>query len=59
MSDQCVLGSYQFFIDLDPLRASLSDCPQKYRWNFFGYHLQTNNRDNFLLIDFGLMDVLS
>ena len=59
MSDQCVLRSYQFFIDLDPLRASLLDRPEKYRWNSFGYHLQINNRDNFLSIDFGLMDVLS
>ena len=30
--------------------------PEKYRWNSIGYHLQTNNKDNFLSTDFGLKE---
>jgi hypothetical protein len=30
--------------------------PEQYRWNSLGYHLQTNNRDNFLSTDFGLKE---
>jgi len=44
------------YIDLNPLRAGLVDRPEEYRWNSFGYHVQTNNRDNFLSTDFGLKE---
>ena len=44
------------YIDLNPLRASLVDRPEDYRWNSLGYHIQTNNRDNFLSTDFGLKE---
>jgi len=42
------------YIDLNPLRAGLVDLPEQYRWNSLGYHVQTNNQDNFLSTDFGL-----
>jgi hypothetical protein len=44
------------YIDLNPIRAGLVDRPEDYRWNSLGYHVQTNNRDNFLSTDFGLME---
>ena len=36
------------YIDLNPLRAGMVDRPEKYRWNSLGYHLQTQNKDQFL-----------
>lgn len=42
------------YIDLNPLRAGLVERPEQYRWNSLGYHVQANNRDNFLSTDFGL-----
>ena len=44
------------YIDLNPLRAGLVERPEKYRWNSLGYHIQTNNQDNFLSTDFGLIE---
>jgi putative transposase len=44
------------YIDLNPLRAGLVDRPEEYRWNSLGYHVQTNNRNNFLSTDFGLKE---
>ena len=44
------------YIDLNPLRAGLVERPEKYRWNSLGYHIQTNNQDNFLSTDFGLKE---
>jgi REP element-mobilizing transposase RayT len=44
------------YIDLNPLRAGLVECPEQYRWNSLGYHVQTNNRDQFLSTDFGLKE---
>ena len=44
------------YIDLNPLRAGIVHRPEDYRWNSLGYHLQTNNRDNFLSTDFGLKE---
>jgi len=44
------------YIDLNPLRASIVSRPEDYRWNSLGYHVQTNNRDNFLSTDFGLKE---
>jgi REP element-mobilizing transposase RayT len=44
------------YIDLNPLRAGLVERPEQYRWNSLGYHIQTNNRDNFLSTDFGLIE---
>jgi hypothetical protein len=42
------------YIDLNPLRAGIVDRPEDYRWNSLGYHLQTENKDQFLSTDFGL-----
>ena len=44
------------YIDLNPLRAGLVDRPEEYRWNSLGYHVQTENKDNFLSLDFGLKE---
>jgi putative transposase len=44
------------YIDLNPLRASLVDRPEAYRWSSLGYHLQTQNKDRFLSMDFGLKE---
>ncbi len=44
------------YIDLNPLRADLVERPEQYRWNSLGYHVQTNNQDNFLSTDFGLKE---
>lgn len=44
------------YIDLNPLRAGIASRPEDYRWNSLGYHLQTNNRGNFLSTDFGLKE---
>jgi hypothetical protein len=30
--------------------------PEEYRWNSLGYHIQTGNKDNFLSLDFGLIE---
>ena len=44
------------YIDLNPLRAGLVERPEQYRWNSLGYHVQTDNKDNFLSTDFGLKE---
>jgi REP element-mobilizing transposase RayT len=44
------------YMDLNPLRAGIIGRPEDYRWNSLGYHVQTNNRDNFLSTDFGLKE---
>ena len=44
------------YIDLNPLRAGLVDRPEGYRWNSLGYHLQTQNKDQFLSTDFGFKE---
>ena len=44
------------YIDLNPLRAGIVERPEQYRWNSLGYHIQTNNQDNFLSTDFGLKE---
>jgi hypothetical protein len=38
------------------LRAGLVERPEQYRWNSLGYHIQTDNQDNFLSTDFGLKE---
>lgn len=45
------------YVDLNPVRAGLVERPEEYRWNSLGYHQQTNNKDNFLSLDFGLADL--
>ncbi|SLM31264.1 conserved hypothetical protein [Desulfamplus magnetovallimortis] len=39
---------------MNPVRAGIVDKPEDYRWNSIGYHLQTDNKDEFLSTDFGL-----
>jgi REP element-mobilizing transposase RayT len=41
------------YIDLNPVRAGIVSRPEDYRWNSLGYHVQTDNKDNFLSLDFG------
>jgi hypothetical protein len=38
------------------LRAGIVSRPDDYRWNSLGYHVQANNRGNFLSTDFGLKE---
>ena len=44
------------YIDLNPVRAGIVEKPEDYRWNAIGYHVQTNNKDDFLSLDFGLKE---
>jgi REP element-mobilizing transposase RayT len=44
------------YIDLNPLRAGLLKRPEDYRWNSLGYHIQTDNKDDFLSLYFGLFE---
>ncbi len=44
------------YVDLNPVRAGIVDRPDEYRWNGLGWHAQTDNRDRFLSVDFGLED---
>jgi putative transposase len=42
------------YIDLNAVRANIVEKPEDYRWNTLGYLLQTENKDNFLKLEFGL-----
>ncbi len=44
------------YIDLNPVRAGLVTRPEDYRWNSIGYYIQTNNKNDFLSLDFGLRE---
>ena len=44
------------YIDLNPVRAGIVEKPEDYRWCSLGYHIQTNNKDGFLSLDFGLRE---
>ncbi len=44
------------YIDLNPIRAGISDKPEAYRWCSLGYHVQGTNRQSFLSLDFGLRE---
>ncbi len=44
------------YVDLNPVRASLVDKPEAYRWCSLGYLIQANNRGKFISLDFGLVD---
>ena len=44
------------YIDLNPVRAGLVDKPENYRCSSIGYHVQTNNKETFLSLDFGLAE---
>ena len=44
------------YIDLNPVRAGIVEKPEDYRWNSIGYHIQTNNKGQFLSLDFGLKE---
>jgi REP element-mobilizing transposase RayT len=44
------------YIDLNPVRANIVKRPEDYRWSSLGYHLQTNNRGDFLSLDLGMAD---
>ena len=41
------------YIDLNPVRAGMVEKPEQYRWSSLGYHVQTENRDDFFSGDFG------
>lgn len=42
------------YIDLNAVRAGIVKRPENYRWCSIGHHVQTENRDSFLSLDFGL-----
>ena len=44
------------YIDLNPLRAGLVTKPEEYRWSSIGYHVQRDNKHDFLSLDFGLAE---
>jgi REP element-mobilizing transposase RayT len=44
------------YIDLNPVRAGIVKKPEGYRWSSIGYHAQTDNKNNFLSLDFGLKE---
>jgi REP element-mobilizing transposase RayT len=44
------------YIDLNPIRAGIVERPEDYRWNSIGYHVQTENKEGFLSLDFGLKE---
>ncbi len=44
------------YIDLNPVRAGIVEKPEDYRWSSLGYHVQANNKDGFLSLDFGLRE---
>jgi REP element-mobilizing transposase RayT len=44
------------YIDLNPIRAGICEKPEEYRWCSLGYHIQTNNNDDLLSLDFGLKE---
>ena len=44
------------YIDLNPVRAGIVEKPEEYRWSSIGYHVQRNNEDGFLSLDFGLKE---
>jgi REP element-mobilizing transposase RayT len=44
------------YIDLNPVRAGITDKPEEYRWNSLGYHVQTRNKEGFLSLDIGLKE---
>lgn len=43
------------YIDLNPVRAGLVKTPEDYRWNTLGYLLQTDNKEDLISLDFGLI----
>ena len=44
------------YVDLNPIRAGIVKRPEHYRWCSLGYHVQTNNRENMLCMDFGMKE---
>jgi putative transposase len=44
------------YIDLNPVRAKIVEKPEQYRWSSIGYHIQRDNEDGFLSLDFGLAE---
>ena len=44
------------YIDLNAIRAGMVKKPERYRWCSLGYHVQTDNKDGFLSLDFGLSE---
>jgi len=44
------------YVDLNPVRAGIVKRPEQYRWCSLGYHVQTNNREDMLSMDFGMKE---
>lgn len=44
------------YIDLNPVRAGIVERAEEYRWCSLRYHVQSKNKDDFLSLDFGLME---
>ena len=47
------------YIDLNTVRAGIVEKPEEYRWSSIGYHVQRNNEDGFLSLDFGPSEIRS
>lgn len=54
VEDGATLVNCLAYIDLNPVRAGIVERPEDYRWSALGYHIQTDNRDDFFSCDFGL-----
>ncbi len=44
------------YVDLNPIRAGIVKRPEEYKWCSLGYHVQTNNKDDLLCVDFGMQE---
>ena len=44
------------YVDLNPVRAGICEKPEEYPWSSLGYHFRTDNKDDFLSLDFGLSE---
>ncbi len=42
------------YIDLNPVRANLTERPEEYRWSSIGYHIQSGNEGGLLNSDYGI-----
>jgi len=45
------------YIDLNPVRAEIVERAEQYPWSSIGYHVQRNNEDDLLSLDFGLEEL--
>jgi len=56
VEDGAALINCMAYIDLNPVRASIVQRPEDYRWTSLGHHIQTKNKDDFHSLDFDLKE---